>query len=77
MPAYRFRLRTPDHIAHPTEQRELRDLREAMIAAHGVARRLLRGHRQATPLHGTLDIEDEALQPVARILLADLARQMS
>nr|WP_019368885.1 MULTISPECIES: hypothetical protein [unclassified Sphingomonas] len=64
-------------MSHLSEQRELPDLRQAMIAAHGVARRVLRRHRLSTPLHGTLDIEDEAQQPVARILLTDLARQIS
>ena len=43
MPAC-FRLCTPDHHPHPTEQRELPDLRQALIAGHGLARKLLR-HR--------------------------------
>ena len=77
MPAYCFRLCTPDHHPHPTEQRELPDLRQALIAGHGLARKLLRQRLGRAPLHGSLDIEDERNQPVARILLADLARQLS
>jgi hypothetical protein len=34
-------------------------------------------HRHGTPVRGSLDIEDDGDQPVARILLADLARQLS
>ncbi|WP_084578813.1 DUF6894 family protein [Sphingomonas azotifigens] len=77
MPAYCFRLRTPDRHPHAPEQRDLPDLREALIAGHGLARTLLRHWSGRTPLHGSLDIEDERNQPVARILLADLARQLS
>lgn len=77
MPAYCFRLRTPDRLPHPAERRDLPDLREALIAGHGLARSLLRHRHGGAPLHGSLDIEDERNQPVARILLADLARQLS
>jgi hypothetical protein len=77
MPAYCFRLRTPDHHPHPAEHRDLPDLREALIAGHGLARALLRRRGRRVPLHGSLDIEDDRNQPVARILLADLARQLS
>jgi hypothetical protein len=76
MPAYRFRLCTPDHHPHTAERRELPDLRQALIAGHSLARALLR-HRHGTPVRGSLDIEDDGDQPVARILLADLARQLS
>ncbi|NLS26486.1 hypothetical protein S2M10_14690 [Sphingomonas sp. S2M10] len=77
MPAYRFRLCTPDHHPHGTERRDLPDLRAALIAGHGLARSLLRHRDGRSPLRGSLDIEDERDQPVARILLADLARQLS
>lgn len=77
MPAYSFRLCTPDHHPHGTERRDLPDLRAALIAGHGLARSLLRHRVGRTPLRGSLDIEDEREQPVARILLADLARQLS
>ncbi|WP_333574342.1 DUF6894 family protein [Sphingomonas sp.] len=77
MPAYRFRLCTPDHHPHGMERRDLPDLRAALIAGHGLARALLRRRADRAPLRGSLDIEDERDQPVARILLADLARQLS
>lgn len=79
MPAYSFCLRTPDHVSHVTEPHEAPDLRHAMIAAHGVARTFLHEQLRRSPLelHGSLDVEDERRQPVARILLADLARQIS
>jgi len=77
MPAYRFRLCTPDHHPHTAERRELPDLRQALIAGHSLARALLRHRSGRTPVRGSLDIEDDRDQPVARILLADLARQLS
>ncbi|SFK28065.1 hypothetical protein SAMN03159338_3821 [Sphingomonas sp. NFR04] len=79
MPSYHFCFRTPNNIAHLSEQRDLPDLRQALIAAHQVGRMLLHKHVRRAPsaLHGSLDIEDEDRQPVARILLADLARQIS
>ena len=47
--------------------------------AHSAARSLI--HHRARPaeskLRGTVDVEDERGQPVARILLAEVARQMS
>ena len=79
MPAYHFCLRTPNNVAHIAETRELPDLREALIAAHGAARALIHNQVRRAPceLHGSLDVEDESRRPVARILLADLARQIS
>ncbi|OAN62174.1 DUF6894 family protein [Sphingomonas sp. TDK1] len=77
MPAYCFQLRTPDHHPHAAERRELPDLRHALIAGHHFARNLLRGHAGPKQIRGSLDIEDESNQPVARILLADLVRQLS
>ncbi len=77
MPAYRFCVRTPDLHPHDAERRELPDLRAALIAGHDLARALLRHRGARKPVRGSLDIEDERNQPVARILLADLARQLS
>lgn len=74
MPAYRFCLRTPDHHHHRVARQELPDLRAALIVAHRFARLWSGGGRA---LRGSLDIEDERDEPVARILLADLARQYS
>ncbi len=77
MPAYCFRVRTPDHHPHGIERRDLPDLRAALIAGNDLARALLRHRGARKPLRGSLDIEDDGEQPVARILLADLARQLS
>ncbi|WP_162839605.1 DUF6894 family protein [Sphingomonas sp. ATCC 31555] len=79
MPNYHFCFRTPNNIDHLSEQHDLPDLRRALIAAHQVGRTLLHNQVRRAPiaLHGTLDIEDEDHQPVARILLADLVRQIS
>lgn len=79
MPEYHFRLRTPNQVEHAPERRELSDLREALIAAHGVARGLIHNHVRRKPceLHGSLDVEDEQRRPIARILLADVVRQIS
>lgn len=79
MPQYFICLRTPDAVLHQAERREFAGLREALVAANVTARKLI--HRQAcrapVQLHGCLDIEDGHRQPVARILLADVARRIS
>jgi len=81
MPQYFFNLRTPD--AHPAsfaaEGGFFPDLRAALAEANSTARALIhkRVRRAPTALHGSLDIEDEHRQPIARILLADVARQIS
>lgn len=79
MPCYYFHLRTPSQHAARAERREFPDLREALIAANGAARSLIHNHvrRASAQLHGSLDIEDEQRLPVARIMLADVARQIS
>ena len=79
MPNYYFNVRNPRSAEH-VEPRECPDLRSALIEANTMARSLigkqLRRHRQ-TDLHGSLDVENELRQPVARIMLAELARQLS
>jgi hypothetical protein len=79
MPQYTFRLHTLDRAIHLPETAELPGLREALIAANRAARTLIhrqRGHGRID-VHGTLDVEDEGHRPVARILLAEVARQIS
>lgn len=78
MPRYTFRVRTADHALHLSESFELPGLRDALILANGAARSLLRRQRrEVARITGTLDIEDERQMPVARLLLAEVARQMS
>jgi len=79
MPCYYFNLRTPARTVERAERREFPDLREALIAANGAARSLIHNQvrRASVPFHGSLDIEDERRLPVARIMLADVARQIS
>lgn len=77
MPQFFFRLRTPDAV-HLPQAFELPDLRAALIAANSAARRVVRNkirdaHR---PLTGSFDVENDRHEPVARIMLADLARQL-
>jgi hypothetical protein len=80
MPRYFFNL--PDHSSHDLSRdhaREYPDLRAALAEAHHAARSILHTHvrRGAVDLRGRLDIEDERHQPVARILFADVARQIT
>lgn len=79
MPQYHFRLNTPDQAIHLAEPRELPGLREALATAHSLARSLIHTQMRRAPiaLQGRLDVEDERRQPVARILLSDVARQIS
>jgi hypothetical protein len=78
MADYYFRLNTPNHATHRTEHRHLASLSQAMIAARGLARRLIRSElRHGQAVHGSLDIEDEHHHPIARILLSDIARQIN
>ena len=79
MPHYYFQLRTKDEAAHAPQSRECPDLRTALAEAHSAARSMI--HNQVRRARGEpggiLDVEDERRQPVARILLADVARQIS
>lgn len=78
MPRYTFRLRTTDHAIHLPETFELPGLSEALVMANGAARALLRHSRgEQARISGTLDVEDERQMPVARLLLAEVARQIS
>ena len=80
MPQYFFNLRTPDpHASYAAQGGNFPDLRTALAEANSAARALIhkRARRAPIDLHGSLDIEDERRQPIARILLADVARQIS
>ena len=80
MPQYYFQLRGPSTAPLLNDKpREFPDLRAALAAAQGAARNLIhnRVRRTSSNFHGSLDIQDEGRQPVARILLADIARQIS
>ncbi|MDT8757822.1 hypothetical protein MZO42_03850 [Sphingomonas psychrotolerans] len=80
MPHYFFSLRTPDSYASLAAQGgSFPDLRTALAEANCAARALIhkRVRRAPVDLHGSLDIEDEARRPIARILLADVARQIT
>ena len=79
MPHYYFQLRTKDEAAHVPQRREFPDLRAALAEAHSAARAMIHNQMRRTrgDFGGTLDIQDERREPVARILLADVARQIS
>jgi len=79
MPHYFFRLNTRGAIQHAEQGGDFPDLRAALAGAHSAARTMLHSRNRHAPieLHGSLDIEDERHRPVARILLADVARQIS
>ena len=78
MPTYFFCVRTPDKKLHNTERRELPNLAAALAEGHLAARGLVRSPvRHARGLRGSLDIEDERREPVARLIFADVARQIS
>lgn len=79
MPHYFFRLNVRGAIVHAEQGGDFPDLRAALAGAHSAARAMLHNRIRHTPidLHGSLDVEDERHRPVARILLADVARQIS
>jgi hypothetical protein len=79
MPSFYFHVRTPGQSPHLVERRELPSLREALVAAHGAARGLIhnRLRRASDDFHGCLDVEDEERRPIARLMLADVARQIT
>lgn len=78
MPRYFFRLQSQDEIIHPDKSRELPDMAAALAAANGMARALLDNpmHPLPLPSRGSLDVEDERRRPIARVLLAEVARQL-
>ncbi|MBB5708887.1 DUF6894 family protein [Sphingomonas xinjiangensis] len=80
MPSYSFHLQT----ARSTQLmqgsgRDFPDLRSALAEAQRAARSLIHKQVRRAPcaLHGSLDIRDERGSAVARILLAEVARQIS
>ena len=79
MPHYYFQLRTSDDAPHLSQSREYPDLKTALAEAHSAARAMIHNEvrRARGQLHGSLDIQDEMHEPVARILLADVAHQIS
>lgn len=79
MPHYYFRLRTRNAVPHVERGGDFPDLNSALAEAHSTARVMLHSRIRHAPLdmHGSLDIEDERHRTVARILLADVARQIS
>lgn len=80
MPCYYFQLRTANQPSRlPIERRELPDLRAAMLEAQRAARALIHHHPRRAPesVRGCLDVQDEQHRPVARIMLADIAHQIS
>jgi hypothetical protein len=80
MPYYYFQLTTPT-VTAPREPRarELPDLHAALVEAQHAARAMIRTQMRNAPFRfqGSLDIQDEGRRPVARIMLADVARQIS
>lgn len=79
MPLYYFQLRTADVVLRPAQSRTLPDLSAALAEAQQFARSMIRNRmrRMRGAPSGSLDIEDEKRQPIARIMLADVARQIS
>lgn len=79
MPHYYFHLRTSNAVPDVERGGDFPDLSSALAEAHSAARVMLHGRTRQAPLdvHGSLDIEDDRHRTVARILLADVARQIS
>jgi hypothetical protein len=79
MPNYFFRVRTPDRAIRQAECHQLPDLDAALVIAQRTARSLVRVpvRRGRTIIAGSLDIENEGHQPIARLMLAEIAHQMS
>ncbi|WP_066795879.1 DUF6894 family protein [Sphingomonas soli] len=79
MPLYHFHLRTRDEACHPTHSRMLPNLAAALAEAQHAARDMIRSRmrKMCSAPSGTLEIEDEKGRPIARILLADVAQQIS
>ena len=79
MPTFFFRVRTPDQMTRRAESFELPDLNAALIQAQRSARSLVRtpARRGIMTMKGSLDIENELNQPLARLTLAEVAHQIS
>lgn len=80
MPAYSFHLCTLD-TSRPiqNDHSEFPDVGAALAEAARIGRGMIRQRVRRKPceLRARLDVRDEGNAPVARILLAELARQMS
>lgn len=78
MPNYVFRVRTPDNVAHQAQHIELPDLNAAMAQAQRYARTLIRHpiRRGQRTFGGAMDVE-VGDQPIARLLLSEVAMQIS
>ena len=80
MPHYIFHLnRSRPDIAFKDEAHELPNLVVALQKANSRARAVLRRCVRCGPdaVRGTLDIQDANRQPIARIYLSELMRQIS
>jgi hypothetical protein len=79
MATYFFRVRTPDRADHLVERYDCLDVDEALMGAQRAARLLVRHpvRRGRTAIAGSLDIEDDRNQPIARLILAEVAYQIS
>lgn len=79
MPTYFFRVRTPDRLAHRVECHEFADLNAALIKAQRAARSLIRNpaRRGNKVIGGSLDIENEDNRAVARLMLTEVAHQIT
>jgi hypothetical protein len=78
MPSYFFCVHTPDRTARLPECRELPDLEAAVTTANRWARKMVRhAARRGGTVNGSLEVENEWRRPVARLLLADVARLIS
>lgn len=77
---YYFHLRTPTANGRFEQRYQLPDLDAALVAAHQVARKLIRNaarNGDLLKLRGSLDVEDAFQRPVAKLMLAEVARQIS
>lgn len=79
MPLYYFHLRTGEAATLPKQGRNFPDLSAALAEAQHAARALVhnRMRRARGEANGSLDIVDEKREPIARIMLAEVARQIS
>lgn len=80
MPHYIFHLnRSAPNVAFKDETYDLPDLTAALQKANSRARAVLHRCAKCGPgaVRGTLDIQDAHHQPVARIYLSELMRQLS
>jgi hypothetical protein len=80
MPHYFFRIRSNEASEREVSGRDYPNLWTGMVDAQEAARKMIhkRPRRAGMPdLQGCVDVEDEHHRPVARIMLSELARQLS